>query len=362
MGNKNQKAFFNFRRSRILAVGQFSPRFLVLTHIGTHSFNAQNATLHGKSGSDIFVNDAWGEYMLIDKSVYLGVGLHYWSGISRLQRSSSFKFMTIDSPNSRAWLNYGRTGQFVREFGFYIKGTISDKLQYSFTINDAENSYAVNDETPISKDVSVYAGAYISPNIFNSQRSKLNYTSRLEYQFLDEEGDKLPFKSSSTFSEKGNIFNIGIGIWYHPNASITLKDYSSPIKKISEITNVNQIEYQDALHFSVDAYLDMKGLTAYALFQDTNYGKNAGGYRFTGSNTTLTLGYFLDNLDLQPYASYSFLHPRVDGYNSGWEMKLGINLLKLDIFLKTSLEFQINKSVESTSLSKSLLLQMQFVI
>ncbi|BAV94439.1 phosphate-selective porin O and P [Ichthyobacterium seriolicida] len=362
IGTRDQKNFLDFKGSNIFVYGQFSPRFMVMTSIGSRSFNAQNTGVDGESKAMVFLNDATGEYMVIDKKMYIGLGLHYWCGISRAQVGSGNSAMTMGGPNDRVWLNYGRTGQAVREIGVFIKGSLSDKLKYSFTINDSENSYVVNDDTPISKDVSAYAGAYISPKVSNSEKSRLNYTSRLEYQFLDEEGDKFPFKSGSTFSKKGNVFNVGAGIWYHPNASITLRDKLSPITKISEIKNVNQIEYQDALHFSVDAYLDMKGLTAYALFQDTNYGKNARGYRFTGSNTTLTLGYFLEDFNLQPYASYSFLHPRVDGYNSGWDMKLGINLLKLDIFLRASLEYKINKSVEDTSLNKSLILQVQFVI
>lgn len=373
---------FNFRRSRFLAFAQFTPRFLILFHTGTHTFNSANTDASGKTGARIFINDAWGEFM-VNKQLYIGAGLHYWGAISRLQSSSTFKFLTVDNANGKTWLNYGRTGQFVREFGLYAKGTLGEKLQYTVSMNDALTNYATNNDTKVTNEVSAYGGAQLY-NKIKSNKGRYNYTARLEYQILDKEGNKLPFKTGSNFGGSKKIFNVGAGMFYHPNSNFTIKEAS--IKTMAEIKGMvntekdikNKVNMKSAFHFALDAFLDMPlgssdmNLTAYLLYQNTNYGKNStnaplSGLRFTGSNITglagLVLPKFSEKFRLQPYFAINFLVPNIEGSNNAREIKTGANFLFVGNFAKLSMEYQNNKTNVSGAEAASLFLfQLQFFL
>lgn len=381
-GGDNQKSFINMRRLRMMAFGQFSPKFLYMLHIGTHSINSEGASPSGKGTSDIFINDAWGEFMILDKTFYLGTGIHYWGAISRMQRSGTFKFLTMDNANFRSWMSSGLSGQFAREYGFYAKGTI-DRLQYAVSANDALNNFVASSGTKLNESTAAYGGAYILDKV-NSGFARYNYSARLEYNFWQIEGDKLPFKAGSSFSTTGNIFNVGAGTKFHPNSSIQLKSNSN-IKTISELVNAyttldevkTQVNFESAVSFAADAFLDKNGLTAYLLYQNTNYGTNFTktsnyGSLFTGDNITALVGYVVkdpsDGIGVQPYAAINYLAPRGTGIDikTGTEIKFGVNLLQLGNKLKTTIEFQSNTlPVTGTAEQKTLnnlMLQMQFVL
>jgi hypothetical protein len=42
----------------------------------------------------LFLHDAWTEYRIIPTKLYIGAGLHYWNGASRLSSHSTLNFMT----------------------------------------------------------------------------------------------------------------------------------------------------------------------------------------------------------------------------------------------------------------------------
>jgi len=67
------------RRSRILAYAQVSSRFLILTHIGLNNLTPGNldALGNGGNGPQFFLHDAWTEFKVIPKKLYIGTGLHY---------------------------------------------------------------------------------------------------------------------------------------------------------------------------------------------------------------------------------------------------------------------------------------------
>ncbi|GFS24705.1 asparagine synthetase B [Elysia marginata] len=374
LGTENSQPYYKLRRTRMVVFGQFSPKFLFLFHVGTHGYNAQNAGLGGKGGGDIFINDAWGEYMVLDKKLYIGAGLHFWGAISRQQRTSTFTFLAMDG-FTPGWLNLGRSGTFVREFGVYAKGTLG-KLQYAVSMNDAFNKYVVNSGTELDAKKSKYAGAYLA-NQLGEGGARFNYTARLEYQLWDAEGDKLPFKAGSKISKKSNVFNLGAGVWMQPKAAVLLKEGSS-IKTVQSVTKANfqdNIKFEDAMHFSADAFLDKNGLTAYAMYLKTDYGKGAkldnkfDNIFFTGSHFFGKLGYLLTDdkkINLQPYVTYQYMSR--DGYDkSGRELKLGVSLFHLGFHLKTTLEFQsftapALNTAEVKDATNSFHIQMQFVM
>ncbi|MCC6410876.1 MAG: hypothetical protein IT270_04410, partial [Saprospiraceae bacterium] len=132
------------RRSRFLAYAQVSPRFLILTHwgINNQSFSTGGSNIGGNqtalasnSGKkpQMFIHDAWTEYEVVKEKLFLGAGLHYWNGISRLSSHSTLNFMTLDAPIFN-WPLIETYDQFARQFGIYAKGQIG-KLDYRFAVN-----------------------------------------------------------------------------------------------------------------------------------------------------------------------------------------------------------------------------------
>jgi hypothetical protein len=123
------------RRSRFLAYAQISPRFLILTHWGINNQSfinggagaGSNVTSAGASNSgkraQLYIHDAWTEFAVKPVKLHVGMGLHYWNGISRLSNNSTLNFMTMDAPIFN-WQTIELTDQFARQFGVYAKGQL----------------------------------------------------------------------------------------------------------------------------------------------------------------------------------------------------------------------------------------------
>ena len=138
----------SIRRARILAFAQISPRFLVLSHFGMNSESAAGLDPLGEGTNvSLFFHGVWGEYKLTDNH-YAGVGLHYWSGLSRLTSQSTLNFMTLDAPIFN-WAQLGLSDQFARHLGAYAKGTVG-RAHYRVSLNDAlSNSLDITRPTPV---------------------------------------------------------------------------------------------------------------------------------------------------------------------------------------------------------------------
>ena len=98
-GNGNEQADLNFslRRARVLMYAQVSKDFLILTHFGLNSLNADNMSPVGtRDPSQLFFHDVWAQYSL-GANHAIGGGLHYWNGISRLNNQSTLNIMTLDN-------------------------------------------------------------------------------------------------------------------------------------------------------------------------------------------------------------------------------------------------------------------------
>ena len=115
------------RRSRLLAMAQISPRFLILTHFGinNHTFVNGGAAGSGNKKPGLFIHDAWTDCALIEGKLHLGAGLHYWNGISPLSNASTLNMMTLDAPIFN-WPTIEVTDQFARQYGKYVKGKAAE--------------------------------------------------------------------------------------------------------------------------------------------------------------------------------------------------------------------------------------------
>ncbi len=290
---EDQKAIeFSTRRARILTYAQITPKFLVLTHFGLNSLNADNMSPTGKGeSSQLFFHDFWVQYS-VGKNHVIGSGLHYWNGISRLNSQGTLNFMTLDN-NRQSWSTLGLSDQFARHQGVYAKGTFG-KFQYRVSINESITNSLDSRNTGENINTTIYAGR----KVLGSKKSGMNYAGYFEYGFLDAESNFLPYRVGSYLGTK-KVFNVGAGFFLHPNGSV----YHDGTVNIGEDVSI----------FAVDAFYDApvgdkKGaITAYATYQSNNYGKN---YLFnaygTGSFVYGHVGYMFHSEKLtkiQPYLS-----------------------------------------------------------
>lgn len=292
---EDQKAIeFSTRRARILTYAQITPKFLVLTHFGLNSLNADNMSPTGKGeSSQLFFHDFWVQYN-VGKNHAIGSGLHYWNGISRLNSQGTLNFMTLDN-NRQSWSTLGLSDQFARHQGVYAKGTFG-KFQYRVSINESITNSLDTRNTGENINTTIYAGR----KVLGSKKSGMNYAGYFEYGFLDVESNFLPYRVGSYLGTK-KVFNMGAGFFLHPNGSV----YNDGTVNMGEDVSI----------FAVDVFYDApvgdkKGaITAYATYQNNNYGKD---YLFnaygTGSFVYGHVGYMFHSEKLtkiQPYLSYA---------------------------------------------------------
>lgn len=253
------------RRSRFLAYAQISPRALILTHWGINNQSFINGGPNGGTsvqlapGSSnagkkpqLFLHDAWTEYELVKDKLYVGAGLHYWNGISRLSSHSTLNFMALDAPIFN-WPTIEATDQFARQYGVYAKGQLG-KLDYRV---------ALNKPFAFGTAPGAVAKNGVAVNVLNENWASQGY---LNWMFWDKENNKLPFFVGSYLGTK-RVFNIGAGWYHHKGGSL--------YKTASDST------FEDHLLLGADVFVDMplnkeKGTAFHVLatYYNFNLGKN----------------------------------------------------------------------------------------
>ncbi|MEZ4912350.1 MAG: porin [Saprospiraceae bacterium] len=296
------------RRSRFLAYAQISPKFLILTHFGLNNLNSSNLTSLGNNGDgpQIFLHDAWTEYRLIDKKLYVGTGLHYWKGLTRLANASTLNFMTMDQARPfSSWHSLGVTDQFARHFGIYAKGQIG-KFDYRLAINNPLNpANSINAGKDYSRDSLGVGWTYTGKNVANTDKKPTGNTvieGYFRYNFWDTESTLLPYQVGSYLGSK-KVFGVGVGFFAHPNG----------------MYNTVTQEHGNVMHLAADAYLDMPlttgdCLSAYASFTNFNYGENfVSRWAGTGNVLYAQVGYKFSNSKFMPYLALQ--NGQYDGYS-----------------------------------------------
>jgi hypothetical protein len=319
------------RRSRFLMYAQLSDRFLILTHFGLNNLTPAGTDPLGHSPqAQLFMHDAWVEFKVCDQ-LFLGGGLHYWNGISRLNNSSTLNFLALDNPR-HAWASLGTTDQFARHLGVYAKGMIG-KLDYRFAWNGAGvNSLDVQaGTTPTTTQA-----AYIGRQTLGVEAANI-YAGYVNYQFWDKESNKLPYFVGSYLGGK-KVFNLGAGFYSHPKGSILLDENGSAIS-------------ENVFLWAVDAFMELPmenklSLTGYLSFQNNNYGSN---YRLTGTSQAIFTGnvvYFQGGVLLpssgkvawQPYVTLT--QKSISALDDGaTDFGVGINSLITGHHAKLTLEY-----------------------
>jgi hypothetical protein len=310
----------SIRRSRFLAFAQISPKFMILTHWGLNSLNPNNMTSLGSNGDapQLFLHDAWGEFKLND-ALYIGGGLHYWKGMTRLSNQSTLNMMTLDQARPFAhWHSLGNTDQFARHMGVYAKGTIAKSFQYRVAVNKRiAPANSLRGATSYNGDTTV--------SITGSGNGVIE--GYLEYQFWDKESNKLPYKVGTYLGTK-KVLNIGAGFFAQPNGAL------------NKVTG----EDQNVAHFAADIFLELptsegNAFSAYASFMRFNYGENfVGRWAGTGTNIYAHAGYYIKAAKLMPYVA--FQNGNYDGFSDPVQsLDIGANYYVNGHHAKLTLEY-----------------------
>ncbi|MEI6946847.1 hypothetical protein V9K67_06550 [Paraflavisolibacter sp. H34] len=258
------------RRIRGLVYAQISPRYLILAHIGVNNQTFINGGSIGTEGTgangagkkpSIFFHDVWNEYAVVpavnpatgkanNTNLFVGAGLHYWNGLSRLTSASTVNYLMVDAPVFN-WPTLEVSDQFTRQFGLYAKGK-TGKLHYRFHVN---KPFATN-------TVPVAGGAAVD----NNGNARAALSGYADYEFLEQEADQLPFRVGSYVGTR-KVFNIGAGFYHVKNGTQSL-------------TVDNVLKKHDISLLSADVFADLPvgpkeknmALTAYSVLYDYDFG------------------------------------------------------------------------------------------
>lgn len=276
--NANGQWDMGFRRSRFMFYSQINPNFLILTHFGINNANQVNggAAGQGASGADgkkpqLFLHDAYLEHRLYKDMLFVGAGLHYWQGSSRLAGASTLNFLGLDSPIF-SWTNVDASDQFARQFGMYLKGKLlkGKRLDYRVALNFPFAFAKGNPLGNLDTTAARHGLANSSYRIGGQPKNAL--TGYFNYQFLDVESNLLPFNVGTYLGTK-RVFNVGAGFYRQADAMWTAQLNSTTGK-------VDTLKHQE-LFLSVDMFLDLPigkkkktAITAYASLNHFDMGKN----------------------------------------------------------------------------------------
>lgn len=260
------------RRIRTIAYAQLSPRYQIVVHFGINNQTFVNGGAPGTAGTgangagkkpQIFYHDVWNEYAIIPTkspitgkaskgSLYLGAGLHYWNGISRLTSASTLNFLTIDAPIFN-WPTLEISDQFIRQYGIYAKGNVG-KLHYRLNVNK-----------PFATTTIPVTGG---PAVDNNGNAKAGIGGYADYQFFEQEAGVLPFRVGTYVGSK-KVLNIGAGFYRNKDGTRSL-------------TLEKGLTKHDIGVYSVDAFADLPigakdknmAITAYSVLYNYNFGPN----------------------------------------------------------------------------------------
>lgn len=325
--NANLQIHTSIRRSRFLAYAQVSPNFLILTHFGLNGLTTDNMASLGNNGNgpQLFLHGAWGEFRLMQQ-LYVGGGLHYWNGLTRLASQSTLNFMTLDQSRPfTSWHNLGITNQFARSLGVYAKGQIG-KLDFRVALNSPiRNPLADGMDYGLKDSGLTYTGV-TNCNEVGEDVGNMLVEGYVRINFWDSESTKLPYNVGTYLGEK-RVFALGGGFFIHPNGM-----YESSSGK-----------HYGVRHVALDAFLDFPvhegAVNAYVSVIKFDYGNNYVG-RWAGTGTAIygQAGYYLKALKVMPYAAVNV--GKYDGFiDPVYTWDFGINYFVQGHNAKITLEY-----------------------
>ena len=235
------------RRLRLQAMGMITDNIFFHLQLGQNNINfTQN---NGPSNAPISVMDALGEYHF-NKSLHIGGGLTAWgSGTTRYSANSSSSQLTLDTPMYQQFINTSSTfGN--RNLSIYAKGDLG-KFNYRVAITNpyrnANNNLGLN-------------------STLSTETPRAQYSGILTYSFLDKESIEDAYHKGTYLGTK-KVFNVAVG-------------YLTQAKAMWHLTPDATVAYDDMNVLGFDVFYDSPinangaALSAYAAFNNNNYGKN----------------------------------------------------------------------------------------
>ncbi|WP_291287402.1 porin [Flavobacterium sp.] len=235
------------RRLRLQAMGMLTENIFFHLQLGQNNINfTQN---NGPSNAPLSVMDALGEYHFNEK-LHIGGGLTAWgAGTTRYSANSSSSHLTLDTPMYQQFTNISSTfGN--RNLSIYAKGYLG-KFNYRAAITNPYRNTA--DNLGINSSVS-------------TQTPRAQYSGILTYSFFDKESLEDAYHKGTYLGTK-KILNVALG-------------YMTQAKAMWHLTPDATVAYDDMKILGLDVFYDSpvnsKGaaITAYAAFNNNNYGKN----------------------------------------------------------------------------------------
>ncbi|MFD0764603.1 hypothetical protein ACFQZI_07040 [Mucilaginibacter lutimaris] len=285
---KNNWSDFSLRQFRFVTYSQLSPRYLILADIGidNQAFSSGGSAGGGNTGNGgpafsgtlgkkpaLYLHDLWNEYAIIpDKnpgngkanpaSVYIGTGLHYWNGVSRMTSAGSANYLAVDVPLYN-WPLVDLSDQFARQIGVYVKGNIGP-VSYRWAVNKPF--------TVLSSATAFQAGSRDSSfAVDNNATGKMATTGYAAWQFFERENNQLPYFTGTYVGTK-KVLNVGAGYYNSAEGTVT---------QAGNTTNSELIRHAVTL-WAVDAFADLPfggkdknwAFTGYTVFYHYNFGPN----------------------------------------------------------------------------------------
>ena len=324
---------------------------MLFTHFGFNNLgsserNTLTASGTQNNGPGLFIHDALIEFALIPEYVYVGGGLHYWNGLSRLSSQGSINMLTLDAPTPQFnWHSAGTSDQFVRHIGIYLKGQIG-RLKYRFSVNDPliENNITIA--------LSHKNAVYVTRKIYGISGKKANriWAGYMHFQFLEKENTTAAPVVGTYLGEK-RIFNIGAGFFFHPDGTLTLKNTATQLEVEANIGNSdvlnNLVNTHQVSHFAIDAFYDAplgKGaITTYLAYYNFDYGPNGSSRQAsTGNVVHIQAGYLLPKFskwNFQPYFAFNTKNYQRNN-RAGRELNIGLNWFFREHNAKITMEYR----------------------
>jgi hypothetical protein len=278
---------FSIRQFRFLTYSQLSPRYLILANIGMDNQTLSSggtagggntgnggATFNGTLGKKpaLYLHEFWNEYAVFpdrdpqtgaprNASLYIGTGLHYWMGISRMTTASSSAYLALDVPLVN-WPLVDLSDQYARQIGIYFKGNV-DRIAYR---------WALNKPFTVLSSATVFSGSgkEINYAVDNNAPGKLATTGYAAWQFLEKESNFLPY-TVGTYAGSKRVLNIGAGYYFTKDGTVTQSANSA---------NAELIRHDIKL-WSVDFFADLPfggnrnwAFTGYTAFYHYDFGPN----------------------------------------------------------------------------------------
>ena len=294
---------FSLRRSRFIVLAQLNPRFMIYTHFGINNQTAVSGGFApGVDGKkpQVFMHEAVVEYK-INKYMSLGGGLHYQNGLSRMTRSSTLNYLTLDAPLTN-WPTIETIDQFARGLGAYAKGRVG-KLDYALSVNE---SFLTNQAgafsspnglgiTTGSGSAAVNTGSNVAQ--YNPQGTNHIYPGYVSYELFDQEANLLPFNVGTYLGTK-RVLNFGGGFFYNKDGMVSRSGNSvldasgigaATAGGVSAFGNAaNQVKKHDIGLWALDVFYDTPinkasgtAFTFYGVYYNYDFGPNH--VRFIGA-------------------------------------------------------------------------------